>query len=289
MNTPAPSPNQEAIDVWNGALFDKFVRFRHILAAGLEDHGESALARRPPAPGDHVLDIGCGFGDTTQAIARRVGPDGRAVGIDVAARFIDLARREAAQARIDNASYEVRDAEQDELGGPYQFAFARFGTMFFANPVAALANIRASLLPGAWLCMVVWRRREDSPLHYLAQQVVEEILPISDGGEGVTGGPGPFSMASPDLVSAQLLAAGWRDACFERHDAPIMIGRDLDDAVQFALALGPAGERIRLAGETGEAAKPRIMAALRTAFAPHLREDGVWLTSSAWIVSARNP
>ena len=287
MNEFSPSQNQEAIDAWNGVLFDKFVRFRHILVAGLQLHGEAALARHPPATGDRVLDIGCGFGDTTQAIARMVGPDGRAVGIDAAARFVEMARREAAEAGIANASFEVRDAESDALGGPYQLAFARFGTMFFANPVAALRNIRAALVPGGRLCMVVWRKREDSPAMYLAQKIVEEILPMPDKGEAVTCGPGPFSMAGADLVSAQLLAAGWRNPCFERSDAPIAIGRDLEDAVQFALAMGPAGEHIRLAGEAGEAAKPQIVAALRAAFAPHVREDGVWLMSSAWIVSAR--
>src|SRR6185369_17132451 len=101
-------------------------------------------------------------------------------------------------------------------------------------------------------------------------------LAIPDKGEAVTCGPGPFSMAGADLVSTQLLAAGWRDPCFERSDAPIMIGRDLEDAVQFALTLGPAGEHIRLAGDAGETAKPKIAAALRAAFAPHVREDGVW-------------
>jgi SAM-dependent methyltransferase len=252
-------------------------------------HGDVALARHPPAPGSRVLDIGCGFGDTTQTIGRLVGPDGRAVGVDAAGNFIERARAEAAAAGVSNARFEVRDVESEELGGPYDLAFARFGTMFFANPVAALRNIGSNLKPGGRLCMVVWRRREDSPAVYLAQQIVEELVPRPDKGEAVTCGPGPFSMAGADLVSAQLMAAGYERVAFERHDAPISVGRDLDDALNFAMSLGPAGEHLRLAGDEGEAKRPQVMAALREAFAPFAKPDGVWLMSSTWIITARVP
>ncbi len=283
------NPNQEAIEAWNTVLFDKFTRFRDTLTRGLAVHGDAALSRHPPAAGARVLDVGCGFGDTTLAIAQRVGAQGRAVGVDAAARFIEAARADAQAQGIGNATFEVRDVEYDDLGGPFDQAFARFGTMFFANPVAALRNVRHALKPGAWLCMVVWRKREDSPALYMAQQIVEAIVPKMDKGDAVTCGPGPFSMAGADLVSDQLQYAGYRRVTFERHDAPIAVGRDLDDAVEFALALGPAGEHMRLAGDAGDAKKPEAIAALRDAFAPHLRADGVWLMSSSWIVTAQAP
>jgi ubiquinone/menaquinone biosynthesis C-methylase UbiE len=285
----AISPNQDAIEAWNTVLFDKFCRFRHTLTHGLAAHGDAALARHPPAPGAHVLDIGCGFGDTTLAIGKQVGVTGQAIGVDAAARFIDSARSDADAAGARNVRFEVRDVENDALGGPYDLAFARFGTMFFANPVAALRNVASSLKPGGELCMVVWRKREDSPAMYLAQQIVEERVPRADKSDAVTCGPGPFSMAGADLVSTQLKYAGYERIAFERHDAPISVGRDLDDALAFAMTLGPAGEHLRLAGEAGEAKRPLVMAALREAFAPFVKSDGVWLLSSTWIITARVP
>lgn len=289
MDPLPPSPNQEAIEAWNTVLFDKFVRFRHTLTAGLASHGDEALSRHPPALGARVLDVGCGFGDTSIALGRIVGSRGRVVGVDAAANFIDSARRDAASMDAPNVSFEVRDVEEDALGGPYDLAFARFGTMFFSNPVAALRNIRKSMAPGGRLCMVAWRKREDSPALYRAQQIVEALVPKVDKGDAVTCGPGPFSMAGADMVSDQLLAAGWTRIGFERNQLGISIGRDLDDAVEFALALGPAGEHLRLAGALGEAKKPEVVAALRAAFAPFVKEDGVWMQSSSWTITATAP
>jgi SAM-dependent methyltransferase len=283
---PAQSPNREAIDCWNGVLFDKFMRFRHVLTEGLAHHSDVALKRVPPKVGAHVLDVGCGFGDTTQWLGALVGPEGRAIGIDAASRFIDVAAIDATAAQCANVAFRVGDVETDDIGGPYSFVFSRLGTMFFANPVAALANLRNALVPGGRLCMVVWRKREDNPVVHYAQQIVEARMATPDKGEQPTCGPGPFSMASADLVSDQLLRAGFARITFRRHDSPIMIGRDMDDAIEFALALGPAGEHLRLAGPAADAERPHIVEALRAKFRKHVRPDGVWLPSSTWIVSA---
>ncbi len=286
MDTLPPSANQEAIEAWNTVLFDKFVRFRNTLTAGLASHGNEALARHPPATGARVLDVGCGFGDTSVVIGKLVGPSGRVVGVDAAANFIDCARADAAAMDAPNVSFEVRDVEEEPLGGPYDVAFARFGTMFFSNPVAALRNVRRSMAPGGRLCIVVWRKREDSPALYRAQQIVEALVPKVEKGDAVTCGPGPFSMSGADMVSDQLLAAGWTHPCFERNQLLISIGSDIEDAINFALALGPAGEHLRLAGELGEAKKPEVIAAMRAAFAPFVKSDGVWMQSSSWTITA---
>src|SRR3954454_7272474 len=134
--------NSEAIAAWDGPLYDRFVRFRHIVTAGLGAHGEEALRLYPPRPGDRVLDIGCGFGDTTQRIAGIVGTSGEAVGVDASERFIETARAEAAEAGVANARFVAADVQATALDGPYEMAFSRMGTMFFANPVAALRNVR---------------------------------------------------------------------------------------------------------------------------------------------------
>ena len=100
--------NAEAIAAWDGPLFDRFVRFRHIVTTGLGSHGDEALRLYPPQAGERVLDIGCGFGDTTQQIAALVGPEGEAVGVDAAPRFIEAAVSEAAEAQVRNARFAGR-------------------------------------------------------------------------------------------------------------------------------------------------------------------------------------
>jgi ubiquinone/menaquinone biosynthesis C-methylase UbiE len=284
------NPNDIAIEAWNTVLFDKFVQFRRVLTDGLTEHGEVALKERPFPKGARVLDIGCGFGDATQAIAKMVGPMGSAVGVDCAENFVALAANEARERRVANASYFVADVQTQDLRGPYDYAFARFGTMFFDLPGAALRNVGRSLKAGGDLTMVVWRKREDNPWLHDAEQVVREIVPVvsHEDTDQVHCGPGPFSMAGPDMVSDMMVAAGFTNISFARHDCDICIGADVSEAVAFALALGPAGEIIRLAGDEGERLRPRVGEALRALFEQRQRQDGsIWAGSSSWAVRGR--
>jgi SAM-dependent methyltransferase len=281
--------NVEAIEAWNTVLFDKFLQFRSALTGGLGLHGDAALERHPPPIGSRVLDIGCGFGETTQQIARLVGPTGLVVGVDAAARFIEIGRQEAEAAGLPNAQFRVADVQSDDLGGPYDHAFARMGTMFFASPVMAMRNVRKAMRPHGHLSMVVWRAKKENAFMADIENKVLEIIPHVDKGDQVTCGPGPFSMASADLVSTQLLAAGWERIGFERFDTDMRVAGSLDEAIEFAMALGPAGEIIRLAGEEGERKKDEVVRALRELLAPAVRPDGVYGASSSWIVTARAP
>src|SRR5947209_734713 len=224
--------NAEAIEAWDGPLYERFVRFRELVTTGLGIHGEVALGIYQPTPGQRVLDIGCGFGDTTQRIAELVAPEGEALGLDAAPRFIETAREEAAQAGIANARFEVVDVQDGVPGEGYELAFSRFGTMFFANPVAALRNVRNALVPGGRLVMVVWRSRRDNPWLYRAQTIVEGIVERPEEYDEPTCGPGPFSMADADTTSSILLHAGYGDVALHRCERPIMIGRDLDQAIE---------------------------------------------------------
>jgi ubiquinone/menaquinone biosynthesis C-methylase UbiE len=279
--------NTEAIEAWNTILFEKFVRFRHLLTNGLAVHGDAVLERWPPPAGARVLDVGCGFGDTTLALARQVGEHGEAVGVDAAARFIESAARDSKNAGVANAHFLVADVQSDPLGGPYDVAYARFGTMFFASPVAAFRNVRRSLKKGARIAIVVWRKKDENPFLARAEELVLSIVPHPEKKEGdVTCGPGPFSQSSADVTSAQLGAAGFGRVTFERFDAEIKLGNTVDEAIEFAMALGPAGEILRLAREEGERKRPAVVAALRDLFASLARTDGVWGASSSWIVTA---
>jgi ubiquinone/menaquinone biosynthesis C-methylase UbiE len=283
----APVGNEEAIAAWDGPLYDRFVRFRHLLTAGLAVHGERALALYPPRSGQRVLDIGCGFGDTTQAIAALVSPEGEAIGVDAAARFVETARREASEAGTGNARFETADVQLHVPAGPYDLAFSRFGTMFFANPVVALRNIRAALQPGGRLVMVVWRRRIDNDWLYRAQTIVEAIVSRPEEYDEPTCGPGPFSMADADTTSEILRHAGYEQIVLHRYDAAITIGTDVEEAIDLMMALGPAGEILRLQGERAAHLHKDVRQALRDGFASFVTADGrLTGESSTWIVSA---
>src|SRR5688572_28864894 len=148
---PVSSANVEAIEAWDGPLFDRFVKYRHIVVAGLKQFGDAAMQAYPPPAGGRVLDIGCGFGDTTQQLAGLVGEDGTAVGVDAAPRFIEAARAEAEEAGVANVRFDVVDVEVSSFAERFDYAFSRMGTMFFANPVAALRHVREALVPGGRL------------------------------------------------------------------------------------------------------------------------------------------
>jgi ubiquinone/menaquinone biosynthesis C-methylase UbiE len=283
--------NDIVVEAWNTVLFDKFARFKHLLVDGLSAHSDEVLAREPYESGATVLDVGCGFGDSAVRIAQMVGAGGNAVGVDCAANFVDAARQTASRASVGNAAFFVGDVQMDDLQGPYDHAFARFGTMFFMSPGAALTNVRRALKPGGSFTQIVWRKREDNPWLFDAEQVVKDIVPVvsHEDTDEVHCGPGPFSMADADMVSSMMSGCGFDRIAFERYDADICIGRDLDDAIDFAMALGPAGEIIRLAGDEGERREPEVDRALREVLSRRLRDDGVWAPSSTWIITARNP
>jgi len=278
--------NAEAIEAWNTFLFDKFSRFRSVVTTGLAIHGHACLERWPVPVGAKVLDIGCGFGDTTQEIAHKIGPAGEAVGVDAAPRFIDLCDNEARDAGVKNIRFFAGDVESVPLDGPYDYAFSRFGVMFFANPVAALRNVRKSLKPGGRFAAAVWRRKDENPWLNDVELAVLPIVPRPEETEDqITCGPGPFSMAGPDLVSAQMQAAGFKQVSFERFDCDISLGANVEEAIDAAMALGPAGELLRLAGHDAERKRPQVIAALRNLFEARERDGGVYGRSSSWILS----
>jgi ubiquinone/menaquinone biosynthesis C-methylase UbiE len=289
MTTTAMQPrgaNADAIAAWDGPLYDRFVRFRSIVTTGLGAHGERALHLYRPQAGQRVLDIGCGFGDTTQRIAALVGEGGVAVGVDAASRFINTARREAASGGVENASFELADIQAEVPGGPYQAAFSRFGTMFFANPVRALRNVHRALVPGGRLVMVVWRRRIDNDWIHRAQTLVEQIVSRPAQHDEPTCGPGPFSMADADTTTDILRRAGFENVALHRCDEPISIGCDLEEAIDFLMALGPAGEILRLQGERAAHLHPTVRDALRAGLADLVTTGGVLGQASSWIVAA---
>jgi SAM-dependent methyltransferase len=284
---PVSAANDEAIEAWDGPLFERFVKYRHIVVAGLNQFGDEAMRIYPPPPRSHVLDIGCGFGDTTQQLAEMIGPQGFAVGVDAAPRFIEAARAEAAEAGASNVRFDVMDVEVASFGERFDYAFSRMGTMFFANPVAALRNVREALVPRGQLVMVVWRAREENEWLYRAQRITERFVTKPEEYDEPTCGPGPFSMANADTTSGILLSAGYDEITLRRCDLPLKGGNDIDEAVELTMDLGPAGEILRLQGERAAHLHEPIRQAIREGMSEFAGSEGVVAPASTWIVSAR--
>lgn len=293
--TIAAQQNPEAVEdtqfvrFWNEVLAPKFIRFKHILVDGLSRHSEAIFPTLPVGPGDRVLDVGCGFGDTAIRLAELVGPTGQVVGVDCCDAFLDYAKAEVRAQGLTNVTFVRADAETALPVNQFDFVFARFGTMFFANPVAGLRNMRKALRPGGRMVHIVWRTRGDNPWLSMAKDVVLEFLP-QPGVDAQTCGPGPFSMADESVVRAMMSAAGYAEIEFRRVDAPVVVGNDVEDAIAFQLSIGPAGEVFREAGALGESKRVDIEAALgREISLQRAGVQGVVMDSSSWVISAVNP
>ncbi len=284
----ATDAGREFVDFWNEILVPKFVRFKHILVDGLTHHSEAVIPLLQVKEGDRVLDVGCGFGDTAIQLARRVGPAGSVIGIDCCDAFLKVGREDAAAAGLSNVEFVEGDAQSHPFQPVYDFVFSRFGTMFFENPVIGLRNMRTAIKPSGLMTMIVWRRVDDNPWLGLPKQVVSNFLP-PPGDDAQSCGPGPFSMADQETVTAMLKSAGYIDTDFKRVDAPVLVGATTKDSVDFQLALGPAGEVFREAGELAEERREEIEAALSHAISTYQTDEGIAMASSSWVITATNP
>ena len=277
------------VQFWNTVLAPKFIRFKHILVGGLTRHSEAIFPILPVREGDRVLDVGCGFGDTAIKLARLVGPTGEVLGVDCCDVFLEIARKEVEGSGLKNIRFMRGDAEISLPAEEFDFVFARFGTMFFVNPVAGLRNMRRALRPGGRMVHIVWRNRGDNPWLSMAKDVVLRFLP-APGADALTCGPGPFSMSDETTVRAMMKSAGYDEIEFRRIDAPVLVGNDVADAIAFQLAIGPAGEVFREAGAEAEEKRDQIEAALAEAINHQkMSTGGIVMESSSWVISARNP
>ena len=266
------APNAAQAEYWNAA--------RHWVEdiAGhddmLEPLGRPAIDALSLEPGQRILDIGCGTGATTRAIASAVAP-GEVVGVDVSGLMLGVARERG------GAEFIEADA-QTYAFDPASFdgAFSRFGVMFFSDPVAAFANVRRALRPGGRLAFVCWQSTSSNEWWSVPAAAIARWVDASAPDEG----PGPFALADADRVRGILTDAGFHDVSVRDERRPVLLGGhgDIETAMGY-LAASRFGKQIR-----EEASDPRAaFAAAREALAPYVTPDGVSMTAAVWLVTAR--
>lgn len=277
---PAAS-NRAQIDYWNAAAGQTWAKFQDLLDVQVEPLGREALRVLAPLPGERIVDIGCGCGQTALQLAAAVGSAGRVVGIDISRPMLDVARRRVDGAACPNIELRQLDAQNDALGtGVFDAAFSRFGVMFFSDPVSAFANIAEALKPGGRLVFVCWRPLADNRWMQVPLEAVRNLLPPAAPADPLA--PGPFAFADAARVRAILIEAGFAEARIDSFDTAIG-GLDLDRAVKLACRIGPLGALLREHPEYLE----ETAFAVRPVLADYLTPNGVLMPAGVWIVHAR--
>jgi ubiquinone/menaquinone biosynthesis C-methylase UbiE len=285
MTSAQTTSNAQQVEYWNSSAAQTWVRLQTRLDQLFHPLTQVALESAALQPGERAIDVGCGCGATVLELARRVGSDGQVLGIDISEPMLDLARRRAAEAghtqvtlvRADMSAYAFAPHECD-------LAFSRFGVMFFADPVAAFANLRGALKPSGRLVFVCFRSLSENAWVREPLSAVKHLLPPSPppGPEE----PGQFAFADPDRVRRILGEAGFHDVSFTRHDPVMQLAGpgDAEQAAELSSQIGPIARSLIGAPETLRTA---VRDALAAAFRRHDGPDGIALAGANWIVRAK--
>jgi len=280
-------PNAEQIRFWNEVNAQKWIRFQSVIDEQIGSLGRVAMDRAGIRAGERALDVGCGCGGTTLEIARRVGPAGFVVGIDLSAPMLAEAERRARESHVSNARFQNSDAQTHAFApGEFDVGFSRFGVMFFADPARAFANLGGALRSGGRFALVCWQALDRNPWMGVPVRAAAREIPFPAPSDPQA--PGPFAFADPDRVRRILTDAGFRDIAIDPHEQVLSIGGrgGIDAAVEFLVQMGPTGAALRQADPSVE---PRVRAAVKEAVAPFLGADGVKMPSAAWIIFALRP
>ena len=246
----------------------------------MADIAAAAYAFAAARPGEHVLDVGCGCGTTTLDHAKAVGPSGAVAGIDISHPMLEVARRRAAEAGV-AIDFREADASDAAFKPEFDLVFSRFGVMFFADPVAAFANIRKALKPGGRLRFVCWRAPAENLWATAPFLAAKDLLPPQEATDPHA--PGPFAFADGERLKDILGKAGFSDSRLGKLETHMHMGADVDEAVDQAFKLGPLA---RALAEADDTLKDEVRARIREALAKFQTPRGIALPAACWLVAA---
>ena len=271
-------------DFWNSPATRVWAEAHDRIDAVLAGVLPLLLEAAAPAPGERVLDIGCGSGTTVLAFAERVGPAGRVLGADIAEASVAVAGRRIAEAGLAQARVVLADAATEAFPpGGFDLVTSRFGVMFFGDPVAAFANLRRALAPAGRLAMAAFRSPADNPWASAPAAAVRHLVaPKPAGPED----PGQFAFADPARVRRILDGAGFREVALTPADPMMRLGADAEAAAEAAMTMGPS-RRALDAMDAPAALRAEVRAALLAFFRGHEGPGGVVLPGGIWLITAR--
>jgi SAM-dependent methyltransferase len=277
------APNAEQATYWNELGGPTWAELSALLDRQLETITERAMAVLAPRPGERLLDVGCGCGQTTLSLAAGVSPGGEAVGVDISQPMLAVARQRAAAAGAAGVRFIEADAQTWRFEpGSFDGLFSRFGVMFFAEPKAAFRNLLGALRPGGRLVFACWRSLAENPWMTTPMAAAAAHVPPPPPSDPAA--PGPFAFADDARVRDILVAAGFTAIEIAPFDTQVG-GNSLDDSLKLALRVGPLGARLREAPD----AAPKVVEAVRKALVEGLRDGEVWMNGATWMVSAKRP
>ncbi|MBW2419152.1 MAG: class I SAM-dependent methyltransferase [Deltaproteobacteria bacterium] len=277
--------NADQIDFWNDAAGRKWVRLQELIDRQLADLGRIVIERAAPAPGERVLDIGCGCGASSLELATRVDPEGSVLGVDISEPMLARARERTQQAGLDNLSFQCGDAQVASFQpDAFDLLHSRFGIMFFEDPPAAFTNMRRALAPKGRVTFVCWQPLSENP--WMRIPMAAALPHLDPPPIPAPGAPGPFALGDDARVWQILDEAGFRDIEIESHERTLTVGGDenLERTVDFILEMGPTGAALR---DAEVALVERVRADVIDAVAPYHGEAGLCMESRSWIASAR--
>lgn len=279
-----PAPEALKGEDWAGEMGARWLASLDRFEGMIAPIGAALLARAGYHPGERVLDLGCGGGATTLAIAELVGAQGAALGLDVAPMLIERARHRAAAAGS-SARFVCADAATASLDTPpFDRLFSRFGSMFFEQPVPAFANLKTMLKPGARIDLAVWANPRDNLWMMEVMGVARRHVEIPPA---VPRAPGPFAFEDLAYLQEVLTGAGFGHMDVLPYEGLQPVGGPGASSVvaaDFVLAAMAIG---RVLDEAGQATRDAARADLIALFTDrHVEGEGVMMGAKAWLVSA---